>query len=289
MCRIHKGVFLLTLSFLWVNTSLAQRAITTNGLSKNATIQAVEPLTIQLTNEPSICLKDTARVWGEVAVGGIKPYSFVWKGVDVPYYSTEQYPSFSPERTSMYTLLVTDSIGNRAEKTFRIVVFPLPDKPIILRDNDTLRARSKGALAYEWYKNNERITDAQADSYSITNAAPTDSFRAIAISADGCRNASDNVQIQSISNVYDDKDMEHSSTRWRIYPTPCSTQLHIQGAMPGIIADIHINSILGIKVFHAQMFNEVTTLQLEHLAPGVYGITITEIGGETYNYTMIKE
>lgn len=57
-----------------------------------------------------------------LAQGGVQPYSFMWDNSETLSNSISQNPTASPEQTTIYTVTITDALGNSHEKSVTVNV-----------------------------------------------------------------------------------------------------------------------------------------------------------------------
>jgi hypothetical protein len=108
----------------------------------DSVLVSISSLAVSLGQDLLLCLGDTIRI-GNIATGGIPPYSYVWNpptGLDS---STIARPRARPTVPSVYVVTVTDWAGCAASDTLAINVTP---KPIANAGRDTTICRYETAL-----------------------------------------------------------------------------------------------------------------------------------------------
>jgi gliding motility-associated-like protein len=80
------------------------------------------PLSVSLGSDLTICPSEIIALQGTVT-GGVAPYNFEWSESNSPNASTI---NVSPNSDNVYTLLVTDAIGNTDSDEVQVLVTPTP-------------------------------------------------------------------------------------------------------------------------------------------------------------------
>jgi len=131
---------------------------------------------VQIDGGKEICAGSSLRLQA-VVTGGVGPYSYDWS-----HDASSQFTTVSPDKTTLYSVIVTDSEGraNFAQVTIQVVGNPIvslgQDKTIFEKESITLEPSiSKGnppPKSYQWNngKSTLKITETpgQSTNYSVT-------------------------------------------------------------------------------------------------------------------------
>lgn len=260
----------------------------------DVTITGTELEVNPITDNPVICLRDTA-VLRAVPGGGSNSYvSFIWEGSD-GFYSTEVAPHVSPIETTLYTVVVDDGF-NTADGQVTVTVLPLPEIDLIphndprvqdlgndkigicVYDTITLDAGNPGQ-EYLWNNGSTEQTikistsglsfDEQHYQVRVTNIETGCSEDAEITAFFTFQNCSYGIEKQLLDN------------RMNIYPNPSRSGLFTV-ALTGLRGEkqLQVYSLVG-KTLYSQTFSlpsdgrQEISIDLSAFAPGVYFLKLS--------------
>ena len=141
-------------------------------------------------------------------------------------------------------------------------ILPLP-KPTITQNGNVLT--SNEAYSYQWYLNNSPISGATAQTYTCTQNGV---YFVEVSNEEDCSAKSDEITISDVGIV---ETPEMVSPQ--IYPNPAFTQLHVKLDTQEA-TDYSIYSITGQTILQGKLQDEVSTINIESLASGMYYLKI---------------
>ncbi len=176
------------------------------------------------------------------------------------------------------TAIFIDAMGCTNTGTFNITVFPVPDKPEIVRISSNVLAAQKDYYSYQWYRNNEMIAGATSRNYTVTQSGI---YGLVVKNASGCENGSDPFAIGvplGGSIITKDKDL------FNVYPNPSTNVFFIE--LKGINAKgtkITIIDMIGKEVMAFETDKDLIEMNVIDFAAGTYYVKI-----ENGNNFMVK-
>jgi hypothetical protein len=167
-------------------------------------------------------------------------------------------------------------------------VNPRPDRPIITRTGDTLKANSPVAVGYQWYRNGVMVNGAIEQRLVVTLPG---TYRV---------EISDNNTCSAVSNGYDviltdvegDVVAGHMSDI-RLFPNPTSGQFTIETEVSdaGPVSIELVNSIGEIALTVGDITNGGSfkkTIDMGTLASGVYNVVVTT-GSQRWTVRLVRQ
>ncbi|MFH1050286.1 MAG: T9SS type A sorting domain-containing protein [bacterium] len=205
-----------------------------NGCSDSAKVQiAVKPFpTVTYnTDVKELCIND------EILLSGGLPQGGIYTGEDV------NNGLFNPQSQGDFEIKYTyfDGVCSNSDID-TIIVYPLPEKPTITRNNKVLVSSS--GLTYQWFKDSVAIPSATEKEYSPVEAG---NFQVLITDEHDCENVSD-------VYFFDPTDVENNTTNnlLIISPNPMSDFSTISFGTWGVSQDIEISiyDVMGRKIYH---------------------------------------
>lgn len=207
------------------------------------------------------------------AIGGSN-YTYQWWSVPVGFSSTLQNPVVVPQATTMYYVSVTSGACTETDSV-RVVVVPLPDKPVITYTNDSLF--SNYSQGNQWYLNGSALNGA-------TNAwlKPTSpgNYQVQYTDANACGSA------LSDSFVYTQLQETTSGNRFFLNPNPAKNQIILSNASASK-ARLQIFNTMGQCMMDLDV-RSGEAIGITQLLPGIY-IARLESGGTLKSQTIIVQ
>ena len=149
-------------------------------------------------------------------------------------------------------------------QVFEVIVNPSPLPPTITQNENTLT--SSPANSYQWYFNDTLIPGATEQSYICTQNGQ---YSVEVANEHGCTSKSNTISITDVGIV----ETRHAASPLRIYPNPTTGQLTIEytdGARPVPTMDYTIFNVVGQVVQQGKLTQEISTINIETLAQGMY-------------------
>jgi hypothetical protein len=172
-------------------------------------------------------------------------------------------------QTGTYYATLVNSRDCDSVIVLNLTVNPLPDVPAISKSENTLT--SSEAYSYQWYRNNQAIAGATAQSYIYTQ----NGIYFVAVANEyGCIAKSEEITITDVGIV----ETQLIASLPKIYPNPTNGKLKVgiagQARNDGV--DIAIFDVVGCNVgaYRIRPENDETTIDISHLASGMYFLKI---------------
>ncbi len=176
-------------------------------------------------DQGAICLGSSVQL-NAIGTGGTN-YSYSWTSLPAGYTSAIQNPVVSPLASTMYYVTITSGTCT-ASDSVKVVVNPVPGKPVISLHGDSLLSNSTGGN--QWYKNGILIPGANQDFYIPTQAG---SYQVSTTNIAGCTSAlSEPFLFTSLSRQPDPEVPG-------IFPNPTNGILYIKG-LSGITGKVSL-------------------------------------------------
>jgi PKD repeat protein len=180
--------------------------------------------------------------------------------------------SITVAESGTYTVSVTNSNGCAAtSQEVRTIVNPLPDKPLVHRDDIMLT--SAAATGNQWYRNNMALPGATG---SIYEAMEPGLYQVLVTSASGCSSEmSEQVKVAEMDLV----------TNLKVYPNPGNGLLNITftGLRPDLV-NVRVFDMIGKQIYEGKksMLDE-REFQIDISTAGA-GVYMLQIQHKTSNY-----
>jgi hypothetical protein len=187
-------------------------------------------------------------------------------------------PILSGTGTHTITAAFLDSMGCVSNGTFTITVYPVPDKPEIVRLSSNVLSAQKDYNSYQWYRNNVLMVGETRKTLTVTQSGL---YGLVVRNTSGCINGSDPYAIGTTSvgsNLVKDKDM------FNVYPNPSSGIFFIE--LKGVDTKgsrITIIDMLGKEVQSFEPNKDLIEMNVVDFAPGTYFVKM-----ENGNRFMVK-
>ncbi|OYU94903.1 MAG: hypothetical protein CFE21_14590 [Bacteroidetes bacterium B1(2017)] len=178
-------------------------------------------------------------------------------------------PLLSGTGTHTITASFLDTMGCISTGTFTITVFPVPDKPEIVRVSSNVLAAQKDYYAYQWYRNNEPIAGATSRNYTVSQSGI---YGLVVRNQSGCVNGSDPYALGvplGQSTLVREQDL------FKVYPNPSSGMFYIE--LKGIDlkgAKITMIDMLGKEVMAMEPDRDFIEMNVVDFAPGTYYVKL---------------
>ena len=297
---------------LYQSQSFTLKVTDNNGCVSNTqtdvTITGTELEVNPITENPVICLRDTA-VLRAVPGGGSNTYvSYTWTGSD-EFYSTEVAPKVSPAVTTLYTVEVYDGY-NTASGQVTVTVLPLPIIDLIphndprvqdlgnnkigicVYDTVTLDAGNPGQ-EYLW--NNGWTEQTIKISTSGLSFDEQDYHVTVTNIETGCSEEADITAYFTFQNCSYGIEEHTMDNRMSIYPNPSRSGLFTV-ALTGLRGEkqLMVYSLVG-KVLYSQTVSlqsdgrKEVSIDLSAFAPGVYFLKLSGEGEVLYKPMIVSK
>jgi hypothetical protein len=161
------------------NTTMYVMQVTdlTGCINLDTIIVIVNPLpVINLGSDQEICFRDIISI-GSNVTSGTTPFTYLWTPATGLSATNTAFVNASPQTTTDYELLVTDTKGCTTRDTIKIIVNPLP-QPVITADGPTTFCSCDSVIldaggpftAYRWSTNatTRTITVRDPGNYTVT-------------------------------------------------------------------------------------------------------------------------
>jgi hypothetical protein len=187
-------------------------------------------------------------------------------------------PILSGTGTHSITGSFLDSMGCVSTGTFTITVYPVPEKPEIVRISSNILSAQKDYNSYQWYRNNVLMPGATGKTLTVTQSGV---YGLVVRNTSGCINGSDPYAIGTTgvgSGLVKDKDM------FNVYPNPSSGIFYIElKGMDVKGSRITIIDMLGKEVRSFEPDKDLIEMNVVDFAPGTYFVKM-----ENGNKFMVK-
>ncbi len=209
-------------------------------------------------------------------------------GYSAYHWSTGEKTRYIVVRTSgLYYAYVMDAQWNvGVTKNLRVIVNPLPPKPEITRDHNTLTVPAGASV--QWYRNGAALPGATGTQLHVES---TGVYTAVVRNGSGCTNTSDafavNVLGIGVPSV-------PSAFSLSLFPLPVRNELHVrlQGTADSASVDFRIYDLLGQRVVShttgAGAALSHVTLDVSGLRRGLY-LLVASSAGHTATEKFLRE
>jgi photosystem II stability/assembly factor-like uncharacterized protein len=278
-------------SYRWSTGSNARSIVVKNSGNYSVTVTDAEGCTgISKTISVSVSAKPNARI--TAAKTAICPGDSVMLDAGLGFteylWSTgAKTQRITVKDSGSYTVTVKNNAGCEATSTPQIIALnPLPEKPVIIRDSNTLSSTVTGA-SYQWLENGTVVSGQNRRTYTPTQASLGKQITVRVTNASGCSSVSDPFKFTPLS-----VDEEDKSTALAIYPNPASGDFTLQFIPTSQEISISIVDASGQNVFSLSRQLTAGTLFREKInltgfASGTYLIKIKD-GVNQYTRTIVK-
>jgi len=174
-----------------------------------------DPVTVSASSNGSVC-EGTGISLYSIVGGGAPPFTYSWSGPD-GYTSSDQLPTILNSNQKMdgvYTVTVTDAIGQIASASVTTQVIPAPKSDFTLSTNDinnrfnevTMKVLPESGVTYKW-DFGDGTTDDQpttTHTYQITGSTAEFTVKLTATNTTGCTGSSTKIiqVVPFIPNVF---------------------------------------------------------------------------------------
>lgn len=228
--------------------------------TKTITVNALPTATVTPATATTFCAGGSVVLNANTGTG----LTYQWKqnGTAIAGATANNYTAVA---NGSYTVTVANANNCKATATAQtVVVNPLPTATIAV-SGMTLSVGSFST--YQWYKNNQAITGATAQTYTVTQngiyyAAVTDN--------NGCVNNSNTVNITNLGV----ETVNSSKNAVTVYPNPAQEVVYIKAP---VAVNVTIRNINGQIVFAE---NNVHSADISKLANGLYMIFVADEKGQ---------
>ncbi|MEI7801484.1 MAG: choice-of-anchor V domain-containing protein, partial [Bacteroidota bacterium] len=227
------------------------------GVSNTATLTInADPVFNPSCSPSTICQGDTSA--GNA--NGNSTWTYSWN----PGTISGDTPHLSPNTTTTYTCVATDTNGCSSSNQTTVTVLPLPAIPVITQTGGTLNCSASGATSFQWFLNGGIINGATFSSY---NAGQQIGNYTVEISdSNGCHN-------QSIAfNYLGDAIPGLDITQFAIYPNPFTDNINIQNLNGE--NEIAILSVTGEVIFRKISTEKQLLINTSFISDGNYLLRI---------------
>ena len=177
-------------------------------------------------------------------------------------YTDDNFTNLTQTETLYKTLPSTNGCDSIIK--LALTVNPLPTKPVITQNGNILT--SSVAHSYQWHSNNSPISGATNQTYSYTQNGV---YFVEVSNKEGCTAKSDTITITNVGI----KNYELRNTNYVIYPNPTTGKLTIRNEKSEV-RNVEIYDIYGKKLSHFTFHNSHFTIDISHLANGMYFLKI---------------
>lgn len=175
-------------------------------------------------------------------------------------------------------VLTATGIGNCVRTDTIDITINTVNTNVTQTGNLTLQSQANNAQ-YQWI---DCINGTNLPQTSPGFTATNNGSFAVIVTQNGCTDTSTCISIYHVAIE------ENIASQWNIFPNPANTYIHVSGIHTQVFS-IKIIDISGKTVYQSsEQFMQEATIQVEHLASGVYQLQILS-DGEMYNYKVIKK
>lgn len=193
--------------------------------------------------------------------------------------------SISVGDAGSYYVIVSSGNGlcRTYSDTVNITVLPLPAKPTITQDTTSLT--SSIANAYQWYKSNTAIANANTQTYLVTESG---NYKVEITDAQGCKAMSDSINV--IVSGIGINSLVHNI---QIYPNPSSSNFNVSYYIThNTELEIVLVNMLGqeikmLKAKHQELQGQ-HEFQFKYQIPGVYILQLRTQEGTVDRRVIVK-
>lgn len=187
----------------------------------------------------------------------------------------ESYEGYT--ESGVYQLTYTDISGCDSAILINLLVHPIPEKPIIVQNLDTLTSNAE--TGNQWYLNNTPITDANDQKY-IVNA--NGDYHVVITNEFGCVSDPSNIINVIYSSLENLKEY-----MLEIYPNPASEFITIAGLPGNEEVDIAIYNMNGICIKQKITSSKEVRINIKNLKPGAYTLILNNHGKDPYQMQQV--
>ncbi len=297
---------------LYQSQSFTLKVTDNNGCVSNTqtdvTITGTELEVNPITENPVICLRETA-VLRAVPGGGSNDYvSYIWTGSD-GFHSNEKAPQVSPIATTLYTVIVDDGF-NTAEGQVSVTVLPLPAVDLVPYHDERVQNMGDGKIGICVYDTVTLDAGNPGHSYVWSNGSTN---RTINISTSGlsfdeqfydvwitniqtgCRDKAEIRAFFTFQNCSYGIEKHLLDDRMNVYPNP-SRSGNFTVALTGLRGEkqLRVYSLVG-RTIHSQTVllqsdgRQEISIDLSSFAPGVYFLKLSGEREVLYRPMIVSE
>ncbi|MDF2457504.1 MAG: Immunoglobulin I-set protein (modular protein), partial [Cytophagaceae bacterium] len=249
-------------------------------------------ITTQPASSTTLCTGNTFNL--SVAVSGAAPFNYQWKkgASNANGTSTAQDYSISPvvfEDAGSYTVTVSNSCGSVTSNIAQLVIQNLNintqpvGQTVCPGANVTFTVAASGpSVSYQWKKNNVDLLSENGPSLNLNNVSASDAA-SYTVLVSGCSNSIlSNAAVLGLSVCTGIED-ETNNHRFRIYPNPATTTVHVNGFAQDPIRSIMIVDVNGEVVYQEKELNASShELSVNNFAQGLYHVVLFTASGNKW-------
>lgn len=241
-----------------------------NGCTAAASVTvAVMPTPAAIAgSDTAICEGYSVTLGGSPAASGGTPgYTYHW--IPAPLGLPTANPVATPENTTSYTLIVADANGCRDTSVTTVEVLPLPAKPTITVQNDSLVSTPE--LSYQWYRDGQAIPGAES---RAMKPETTGYYQVRVMNSLDCTSISDSFfyQVTGISR-------DTGTVTFAIFPNPGNGLFYLDISVPGFegVATVEVFDFTGRRIRQLEIViaqGTYSLLDLSAHAQGPYQVVL---------------
>ena len=201
---------------------------------------------------------------GAYAIGGTGVYTFAWSpNVNISD-TTIQFPTATPDETTVYSVTVEDGEGNVGSE-IKVSIFPVPEIPVIEQKGDSLISSAENGN--QWYNSNGAILGATGQVYY---PSLEDTYYTIVTSYYGCASDTSN----KIGFLFTDIAERPGESFFRVYPNPVKDELNIVLPEVGSVL-LKVLDVSGRIILESSIEGkELIKVPFSEQQPGIYLISV---------------
>jgi PKD repeat protein len=240
------------------------KLIAINGANSDTLIQSitVNPTpSVNAGNDIGVCIGSSVTL--NANVNGNLTYN--WSPATTLTTPTLSQTLATPIADTDYIITVNDGLCS-ASDTVSVMVWPLPNIPIITQVGNNLEATS-GFAGYQWYENNAIIN---GETQSVFTPVNNGNYSVDVFDTNGCIATSQafNFVIQGMYAV--------SNNEINIYPNPSTSVLNIEVKYLTSYSLIEMINTQGQIVFSKKVNAKNTSINIETLPKGIYFVKLID-------------
>jgi hypothetical protein len=136
-----------------------------------------------------------------------------------------------------------------------------------------ISATGDAPLSYQWYKDNEPITSATSDTFTISSVQLSDSGNYKCVVSNNAGDITSKEAILTVNSQANSVSGIRSQLKCTVYPNPASGMLNLQSEE--IIDKICITDVTGALIIEKEIKSNACRLNISELEQGIYIISIS--------------